>query len=96
MTQKISNQDWQTLCGDMELVAGDLRDHLREQMQLTRNYSRLANAVMDTARFLRYGKQEDALEVCLQALGDVGQTGYANDDDTPEWCAVFLGEEDDE
>ena len=88
------DEDYQMLAGDMEQVAAQMRDYLRDTRQLVRNFSRLANAVSDTVRFLRAGNTADALEVCVQTLGDVGSTGYENDYDTPKWCDRFLGEED--
>jgi hypothetical protein len=84
------------LIGDMQQVADQVRDQMRGMQQFTRNYSRLANAVSDTVRLLRDGYTADALDVCVQAMSDVGATGYENDYDTPEWCSRFLGEEDDE
>jgi hypothetical protein len=92
----LDDKDHRILEADMLLVADQLRDQMRDMRQFTRNYSRLANAVSDAVRFLRDGYTADALEVCVQAMSDVGATGYENDYDTPAWCSRFLGEEDDE
>jgi len=92
----LEDKDYQILVGDMQQVADQVRDRMRDMQQFTRNYSRLANAVSDAVRFLRDGYTADAMEVCVQALSDVGATGYENDYDTPEWCSRFLGEEEDD
>jgi hypothetical protein len=88
------DEDYQMLAGDMEQIADQMREYLRDTRQLVRNFSRLANAVIDTVQFLRAGNTDDAMEVCVQTLGDVGNTGYANDYDTPQWCDHFLREEE--
>ena len=91
--KRLSANDAAVLSGDMQQVAAQLKDHLRDYRQFVRNYCRLASAVLDTVKFLQAGQHADALEVCLQTLGDVGATGYENDYDTPEWCRNFLKED---
>jgi hypothetical protein len=93
-THGLDDQDFRILLGDMAQVADQMRDQMRDMRQFTRNFSRLANAVSDTVALLRNGHTADALEVCVQAMSDVGATGYENDYDTPEWCSRFLGEEE--
>jgi hypothetical protein len=92
----MDDRDYRTLMGDMQQVADQMRDHLRQTQQIVRNFSRLANAVSDTVTSLRGGYSADAMEACRQALGDVGSTAYENDYDTPEWCVRFLGEQEDD
>jgi len=92
----LDDKDYRILLGDMQQVADQARDQMRGMRQFTRNFSRLANAVSDTVALLRSGYTADALEVCVQAMSDVGATGYDNDCDTPEWCSRFLGEQEDD
>jgi len=91
--QRIRKKDIDTLCGDMEQVAAQMKDAMREQHQIARNFSRLAHAVLDTVKYLRAGEPNEAMRACLEALGDVSFTGYQNDDDTGEWVAKWLEDE---
>lgn len=88
---QVRKTDLDTLQGDMDLIASQMKTTLMEQHQLARNFSRLAYAVMDTVKFLRAGQSVEALWACVQALNDVTATAYENDYDTEEWVSNWLG-----